>query len=84
MNCVKLVAGPLLILLLTASSVHAGEADLAIPDLTKGHFTIFGQSIRAWDLLFYGALVITGTLGISLYQLAQIHKQPGFQFLEWC
>ena len=29
-----------------------------------------------WQVLFYGACVIAGTLGISLYQLYQIHKQP--------
>src|SRR2546430_1001323 len=62
--------------LVTATPVHASEADLAIPDLTLGHFTIFGQPVSAWDLLFYGAMVICGTLGISLYQLYQIHKQP--------
>src|SRR5207253_174744 len=42
----------------------------------KPHFDIFRQHISAWNLLFYGALVITGTLGISLYQLFQIHRQP--------
>lgn len=61
-------------LLVAGTSVHASEADLAIPDLHKGSFTIFGQTISAWNLLFYGALVITGTLGISLYLLAQIKK----------
>src|SRR5262249_41753141 len=29
-----------------------------------------------WWLLFWGAMVITGTLGISLYLRAQIHKLP--------
>src|SRR5205823_7916676 len=52
------------------------EKDLAIPDLHEGHFNIFGGEITAWKLLFYGACVIAGTLGISLYQLWQIHKQP--------
>src|SRR5205823_12847222 len=42
----------------------------------KPHFHIFGGEISAWNLLFYGALVITGTLGISLYQLWQIRRQP--------
>src|SRR5262245_8924746 len=62
-------------LLLAGTTVHASEADLAIPDLREGKFDIFGHTISAWDLLFYGAWVIVGTLGISLYQLAQIHKQ---------
>jgi K(+)-stimulated pyrophosphate-energized sodium pump len=65
----------LAVLLLSGTTVYAGEADLAIPDLHEGHFTSLG-GISAWDLLFYGALVITGTLGISLYLRAQIKKQP--------
>ena len=44
--------------------------------ICKGHFHIAGNTISAWNLLFYGAFVIAGTLGISLYQLCQIHKQP--------
>jgi K(+)-stimulated pyrophosphate-energized sodium pump len=70
-----LVAG--LVSLAAASSAHASEASLAIPDLWKhGSFTIFGQTIRAGVLLLVGSLVICGTLSISLYQLYQIKKQP--------
>src|SRR4051794_27073306 len=82
MNRLKLVSWSLLVFVLAASSVHASEADLKIPLLTvpeggQPHFKIFDTfPISAFDLLFYGALVITGTLGISLYQLYQIHKQP--------
>src|SRR4029077_19473086 len=49
--------------------------DLAIPDLTQGHFTSLG-GISAWNLLFFGSFVIAGTLGISLFLLSQIHRQP--------
>src|SRR5438105_14180296 len=63
-------------LLLTGPSARASEADLAIPDLHAGTFTIFGAEISAWWLLFWGAMVITGTLGISLYLRTQIHKLP--------
>src|SRR5260370_13405775 len=78
MNRLKLVGWSLFVLLLAASSVHASEADLAIPDITKhGKFNIFDRwEVTAFDLLFYGSFVILGTLGISLYQLYQIHKQP--------
>src|SRR5687768_6503586 len=62
--------------ILISCSVQAGEADLAIPDLHQGKFNIFGGEISAWNLLFYGALVITGTLGISLYLRAQIKSLP--------
>jgi K(+)-stimulated pyrophosphate-energized sodium pump len=65
-----------LALLLSASTVLAGEADLAIPDLHAGTFEIAGTTITAWNLLFYGAMVIAGTLGISLYLRTQIHKLP--------
>ena len=54
----------------------ADESQLAIPDLHKGTFTIGGKVITAWNLLFYGALVITGTLGISLYLRHQVRILP--------
>ncbi len=64
------------LLLLMAAPLSASEADLAIPDLHKGSFTIMGQEISAWNLLFYGAFVIAGTLGISLYLRYQIRNLP--------
>ena len=60
--------------LVATAAAQASEASLAIPDLRKGEF--FNGAITAWQLLFYGAIVIAGTLSISLYQLYQIHKQP--------
>jgi K(+)-stimulated pyrophosphate-energized sodium pump len=63
-------------LLLFGTPLWASEADLAIPDLHQGKFKLFGQEITAWYLLFYGALVITGTLGISLYLRGQVKKLP--------
>src|SRR5687767_1222193 len=63
-------------LLALTSSTMASEASLAIPDLHEGKFNLFGTTISAWNLLFYGALVICGTLGISLYLKAQIRKLP--------
>ncbi|MFO1044413.1 MAG: sodium-translocating pyrophosphatase [Planctomycetaceae bacterium] len=66
-----------LTLLLAFGSVsYAGEADLAIPDLHQGTFSIAGAEISGYTLLFYGAFVITGTLGISLYLQAQVKKLP--------
>jgi K(+)-stimulated pyrophosphate-energized sodium pump len=63
------------IVLLAAATAHAGEADLAIPDLHEGKFASLG-GISAWDLLLYGSFVILGTLTISLYQIWQIYRQP--------
>src|SRR5688572_21824629 len=74
-NLLKLLAIAVGTLLLAAATGYASEADLAIPNLRDGTFDKLG-GISAWDLLFYGSFVILGTLGISLYQLAQIHKQP--------
>jgi K(+)-stimulated pyrophosphate-energized sodium pump len=74
MKSLKVIASAFVLLLLAAPAVHAGEGELAIPDLHEGHFTIFGGSISAWNLLFYGACVIAGTLGFSLYLRAQISK----------
>jgi len=52
----------------------ASEADLAIPDLRKGApYTLLGD-IRPWDLLFYGACIIAGTLGISLFLRHQVKR----------
>src|SRR5579883_483848 len=69
------ILGVLAALLLSAASAHASEADLAIPDLHEGTFTSLG-GISAWWLLFIGAWVICGTLGISLYLRTQIHRLP--------
>src|SRR5262245_32695757 len=76
MKWLKLIFWSLLILPLSVAGARASEADLAIPDLHAGTFNIFGHEISAWWLLFWGALVITGTLSISLYLRAQIRKLP--------
>jgi K(+)-stimulated pyrophosphate-energized sodium pump len=75
----RLIVGSFALWLVCGSTVLASEAQLAIPDLHVGHFTIAGQEITAWNLLFYGALVITGTLGISLYLRNQIKNLPAHE-----
>src|SRR6516225_862865 len=65
----------LLVLFMAGPVAHASEADLAIPDLHAGKFDTLG-GLSAWNLLFGGACVIAGTLGISLYFRTQIHKLP--------
>ena len=67
----------LLLLLLSGTGAYASEADLAIPDLHVNVF--FGNTVSAWWLLFTGAMVICGTLGISLYLRTQIHRLPAHQ-----
>src|SRR5688572_5065943 len=79
MNRIPRYLTPLLVLsfvLLSGGAAFADELDLAIPDLTKASFSIGGKSITAFNLLLYGALVITGTLGISLWLRRQIHVLP--------
>src|SRR5215211_7126807 len=61
-------------LLLAGAPALASEADLAIPDLDVKVF--FGNTVSAWWLLLYGAFVICGTLGFSLYLRAQIRALP--------
>src|SRR5262249_48849598 len=79
MKFLKPMLWSIAVLLLWGSAAHASEAGLSIPDLTKGHFDILGFKVNAWNLLFGGAIVIAGTLSISLYQLYQIRKQPAHQ-----
>ena len=77
MTFVKNLLRAAALVLLSAGPVWASEADLAIPDLNvHGSFTIGGNTISAGNLLFYGAFVIAGTLGISLYLRAQIKALP--------
>jgi K(+)-stimulated pyrophosphate-energized sodium pump len=73
---VGLLTGLLLGLNLTS---QASEADLAIPDLHEGTFHIFGTAITSWDFLFYGALIIAGTLCFSLLLFSQIKKLPAHE-----
>jgi K(+)-stimulated pyrophosphate-energized sodium pump len=69
------IACSLIVLTMFAGSVHASEGDILIPDLHKGKFDTLG-GISAWNLLAVGALVICGTLGISLWLRTQIHRLP--------
>ncbi len=64
------------LLLMSCLGMQASEADLAIPDLHQGTFHIFGGAVTSWDFLFYGALIILGTLGFSLFLFSQIKKLP--------
>jgi K(+)-stimulated pyrophosphate-energized sodium pump len=64
------------LLALVATPTFASELDLEIPDLSKTNFDIAGFTIDGWHLLLYGAFVICGTLGISLYLRYQIHALP--------
>ncbi len=70
----KLMLSMVMAYLFIPIAVFASEADLAIPDLHKGApYTLLG-GIRPWYLLFYGACVIAGTLGISLFLRHQVKK----------
>jgi len=53
---------------------EASEVNLAIPDLHAGTYHIFGGTVTSWNFLFYGAIIIAGTLGFSLYLFHQIKK----------
>jgi len=66
----------MVVALFATSVARASEADLAIPDLHAATFKLLGFSISGWALLFGGSIVITGTLGISIYLRTQIHRLP--------
>ncbi len=66
---------PLFAFLMMGCFAFASEASLKIPDLHQGHFTTLG-GISAWNLLFYGAIVICFTVGFSLYLFFQVRKLP--------
>src|SRR6185436_21034196 len=53
----------------------ASEADLKIPDLHEGRFQMFG-GLTGYQILLYGAMVILGTVGLSLYQFMKIKALP--------
>ncbi len=53
----------------------ASEADLKIPDLHEGRFELFG-GLTGFQILFYGAIVIVGTVCLSLYQFFAIKALP--------
>jgi K(+)-stimulated pyrophosphate-energized sodium pump len=60
-------------------STYASEADLAIPDLHEGTFHIFGGAISSWNFLFYGAVIIAGTLCFSIILFNQVKKLPAHE-----
>ena len=53
----------------------ASEADLKIPDLHQGQFHLFG-GLTGFQILLYGAIVILGTVGLSLFQFVKIKRLP--------
>ena len=63
-------------------SAYAGEADLAIPDLHEGSFHIFGNLVTSWNFLFYGALIIVGTLSFSLFLFRQVKRLPAHSSMQ--
>ncbi|MGH7198728.1 MAG: sodium-translocating pyrophosphatase [Candidatus Omnitrophota bacterium] len=59
----------------TQGIAWASEADLKIPDLHEGRFSLFG-GLTGFQILLYGAVVILGTVGFSLYQFFKIKSLP--------
>jgi len=60
---------------LRQGAAWASEADLKIPDLHEGQFSLFG-GLTGFQILLYGAMVILGTVGLSLYQFIKIKGLP--------
>ena len=68
-----------LIVVVNGAVARASEADLAIPRPARRAISTSPATISAWNLLLYGALVICGTLGISLYLRAADRHAAGPQ-----
>ncbi len=62
-------------LFLWQGAAWASEADLKIPDLHAGRFNLLG-GLSGFQILLYGAMVILGTVGLSLYQYKKIKALP--------
>jgi K(+)-stimulated pyrophosphate-energized sodium pump len=62
-------------LFLWQGAAWASEADLKIPDLHEGNFAMFG-GLSGFEILLYGAMVILGTVGLSLYQFFNVKALP--------
>jgi K(+)-stimulated pyrophosphate-energized sodium pump len=76
MNKIRFLILSLGVFFSSTIAAYASEADLAIPDLREGTFHVFGMTVTSWNFLFYGALIIAGTLGFSLLLFSQIRKLP--------
>jgi K(+)-stimulated pyrophosphate-energized sodium pump len=78
-HATRIFAALSFIFLAGVSTSLASEADMKIPDLHAGKFNLLGQEVSGWNLLAVGALVICGTLGISLTLRKQIMQLPAHQ-----
>jgi K(+)-stimulated pyrophosphate-energized sodium pump len=78
MERIKRAGMLILTALLMTAKTFASEANLKIPDLRAATFPHFG-GIDGWHLLLFGALVIVGTLSISLYLFKQVKAMPAHQ-----
>src|SRR5258706_7972229 len=70
------------LLLLSASALSAGEADIKIPDLSTISFSVFGRSLSGLSILWSGLLVCVIGVVFGLVQYKQtkalpVHKSMG-------
>src|SRR3989338_8746592 len=63
------------VLCMGQGAAWSSEADLKIPDLHQGSFNLFG-GLTGFQILLYGAMVILGTMGLSLYQFVKVNAFP--------
>src|SRR3989338_594534 len=63
------------VLCMGQGAAWSSEADLKIPDLHQGSFNLFG-GLTGFQILLYGAMVILGTMGLSLYQFVKVKAFP--------
>jgi K(+)-stimulated pyrophosphate-energized sodium pump len=63
-------------LLLSAASLHAGEADVKIPPLDVVKFNIFGTGVSGFTLMYLGIVVCALGALFGLMQYSQTKKLP--------
>ena len=66
----------ILLLLLSACGVSAGEADIHIPDLGKVHFTVFNQTFSGVYILYVGLIICVIGAAFGLVQYQQTKNLP--------
>src|SRR5260221_13088485 len=70
------------LLLLSATGLSAGDADIQIPDLSAVNFPVFGRSLPGLTILWVGLLVCVIGVIFGLIQYKQtkalpVHKRMG-------
>jgi K(+)-stimulated pyrophosphate-energized sodium pump len=65
-----------MMLLLFASEVFAGEADIKLPDLSQTKFMIFGGEMSGLAIMYFGLIICIVGLLFAFIEYGQVDKLP--------